>query len=292
MPTLNDRRIGDDVRRVCDERRPDVAIVDCMLPPAHAAVDQLSIRRVVLTHTYKAFYDGPYRRTSGLVSLLYGYNAVRQWDSARANLVTSIESLDPAARGRHAANVRWTGVIGAAAAEARPTDGPPLVLVSLSTNGFPGQRRTLRRIVAALGQLPVRGVITTGGVFAPDEFSAPDNVRVLGYADHLSILPECSLVIAHGGHSTTFRALAHGVPILTIPTSRMTDQPMIGRSISDAGAGRMLRRSSSALTIRDAVESILGEPGFRRVAGTLGAEIRGVDGATNAVDAIERVASR
>ncbi len=288
---LNDRGLGEAVRSECADRRPDVAVVDCMLAPAHAAIDEAGIARVVLTHTFKAFYDGLYRRTSGPVARLHGYRLAEQWRTARLDLVATDASLDPAARSGPAGNARWIGVVGATAGTpSTPSPGLPLVLVSLSTNGFPGQRRTIERVMAALSGLPVRALVTVGGVFDPGSFTPPPNVAVESYVDHASVLPECALVISHGGHSTAFRALAHAVPLVLIPTSRMTDQPLIARTLAGAGAAAALRRSASPATIAATVREVLSDPRYRAAAAAIGARLRSTDAADVAVELLTEVA--
>jgi len=286
---LNDRRIGDEVRELCETRRPDVAVVDCLLAPAHHVVRELGVSRVVFTHTFREYADHMRqlrRLGGGSPAAFYGYRLGALWNSASANLVATHRALDPASRRTQPANVEWTGVVlpevvGPAASSASN------VLVSMSTNGFPGQDRTLRRIVQALGDLPVQATVTTGGVFDPSAFDAPDNVTITGYADHLTLMPQCSLLIGHGGHSTTMRALAHGMPVLVIPASAFLDQRMIGRALRTAGVGNVLPRWSSAAAIRRAVQTLLDEEDVRRRAAALGAELRAEDGARRAAEKID-----
>src|SRR5204862_434107 len=81
-----------------------------------------------------------------------------------------------------------------------------------------------------------------GGVFAPSELRLPANVVAVGSAPHRAVLPSARLVVAHGGHGTTMKALACGVPLLTVPLGR--DQADIAARVVEAGAG--LRLSPSA----------------------------------------------
>lgn len=296
-PMLNDARIGEEVRRVCARWGPDVVVVDCMAVTAHAAVDDLGIPRVVLTHTYKGYYDRQYLVTSGVLSLLAGHNLARLWATAALDLVCCSRELDPAARRRHADNVRWVGVVDRESPREVDPGEPPLVLVSMSTNGFRGQRRTLRRVIAALGELPVRAVVTTGGVIDPDDLladsPAPDNVHVTGYADHAEIMDRSALVITHGGHSTAFRALARGIPLVVVAASLMTDQRLVGRSLADAGAAvRMSRATATTARLRAAVTTVLDDPGHRAAAGRIGRRLRSCDAAGAAVQAVEGVLGR
>jgi UDP:flavonoid glycosyltransferase YjiC (YdhE family) len=55
---------------------------------------------------------------------------------------------------------------------APPPGDAPLVVVSFSSL-YQAQEPVLRAIIAALGQLPVRGVVTTGPTLDPSQFEAP-----------------------------------------------------------------------------------------------------------------------
>jgi UDP:flavonoid glycosyltransferase YjiC (YdhE family) len=59
-----------------------------------------------------------------------------------------------------------------------PAGDAPLVLVGLSST-YMDQGDLLRRIVAALGELPVRGLVTLGPALEPDSLQAPPNVTVV-----------------------------------------------------------------------------------------------------------------
>jgi DNA-binding transcriptional LysR family regulator len=53
-------------------------------------------------------------------------------------------------------------------------------------------------------------------------------------------MPEVSMVVGHGGHSTTMLALAHDLPLVLMPMFALADQPMVGIAVHDA-LGRMLQ---------------------------------------------------
>ena len=78
----------------------------------------------------------------------------------------------------------------------------PLVLVSLSTSDQ-GQADLLQRCVDAVGQLPVRALVTTGPSMDPARFAAAANTQVVRYVPHTQVLPSASLVITHAGLGTT-----------------------------------------------------------------------------------------
>lgn len=281
LPMLNDVNIGADIRRLCAADRPDAAVVDCMLLPALRAVQEAGIPHAVFTHTFRGYMNGPHRFGAGTAARLYGYRVARMWNSADLNIVTTVRWLDPESQRSQPGNVRWVGAVVTTPGPPQ-RDDPPLVLVTMSTNGFRGQRGTVERIINALATLPVRAVVTTGGVLDPLTLPTVHNVDVVGYIDHGELMPKCSLLIGHGGHSTTFRALAHDLPILVMPASLLSDQRMIGRSIEAAGAGLTIRRSASTDSIRSAVTSLLTEPAWRDAAARIGEEVRASDAACDA----------
>jgi UDP:flavonoid glycosyltransferase YjiC (YdhE family) len=106
-------------------------------------------------------------------------------------------------------------------------------------------------------------------------------VEVQHYLPHDEIMVSASLVVGDGGHSTTMRALAHGVPLLILPMHRLIEQ-MIGEAVA---AGRVLPKTASADEIRSAVRSLLQDPSFRHAAGAVSA--RSGNGAIAAADEVE-----
>lgn len=77
--------------------------------------------------------------------------------------------------------------------------------------------------------------------------------------------PRASLVIGHGGHSTTFRALAHGVPVLAMPMHPLLDQPMIADALERAGLGLHLPRRAGSDRIAAAVTTLLASDVLERL---------------------------
>ena len=148
---------------------------------------------------------------------------------------------------------------------AGPTELPhgtdPLVLVGLSSS-HQGQDEMLRRTAAALGTLPVRGLVTCGPPVEP--FPAARNVRVVRSAPHAAILPRTDAVITHGGHGTVIKALAKGVPVVVLPMGR--DQLDVAARVTAAGAGVRVKRSASPAKIAAAVREVLHDPSYRAAA--------------------------
>jgi hypothetical protein len=51
--------------------------------------------------------------------------------------------------------------------------------VSMSANGFRGLRRTVGTHDHALASLPVRAIVTTGGLLDPDDLPTAHNVHIV-----------------------------------------------------------------------------------------------------------------
>jgi MGT family glycosyltransferase len=151
--------------------------------------------------------------------------------------------------------------------------GRPLVLVGLSSTVM-RQEGLLQRIADALGQLEVQGLITTGPAVDPALIAAPPNVTVTRWVRHADVLPNCSVVITHGGHGTVMKALTAGVPLLVVPLGR--DQPDNAARVAHAGAGIRLRKNAGVSALRMATARVIEDPRYRaaarRMAGQLAAE--------------------
>lgn len=279
------RRLERQVGALIARRRPDAVVVDCMMVSAVQAATRSGVPTTVLFHTFAAFWTGRWARGPvGLASRLRGLAPATVWGRAESRLVVSHRDLDPGAAG---AAFDWTGPteIGSPPVP-RPSGEPPLVLVSLSSTWFPGQGDAYRRIVAALGQLPVRAIVTTGGVQLEGRLDAPANVEIRGRAAHEQILPHAALVIGHGGHSTTLKALAHGVPVLVMPMHPLLDQPIVGRAVAEAGVGGLLGKSASVPAIRRAVGELLDDGATAAAAARMGERLRRHDGAEAAANRV------
>ncbi|WP_344097145.1 glycosyltransferase [Microbacterium deminutum] len=214
------------------------------------------------------------------------------FDRCMKVLVMTSPSFDFVAP-RLPANVRYVGPQlddpGWAAVEWHSRGPDPLVLVATSSI-FQHQVDLLQRIARAVGQLPVRGLITTGTAVNPDEIAAPPNVEVVQAAPHSRILPEASAVITHAGHGTLIKALAAGVPLVCIPMGR--DQKDNTVRALRHGAGVRLSAKSTPDKIAAAVADILDNPHYtaaaRRFAHILAQEAATTPSAADEAEAMLR----
>jgi UDP:flavonoid glycosyltransferase YjiC (YdhE family) len=284
VAAFGDRGLGRDVLDSLAARPADVVVVDCMLFGVMAELRGAGTTYVVLEHLYDAYLRGGWMKgPMGLGMRIKRLQPTRSLAEARLRLVASLPSLDPAgASASH--DLTYVGPVVPFSAR---VEADPMVLVSLSTYRFPRMGECLQTIMDACAGLDARVVVTTGPVVDPADLRAPDNAEVHRFVPHAELMPSASLVIGHGGHSTTMQALAHDLPMVLMPMHPMLDQPMVARSVEAAGSGRVVRKKATADDLAPVIADLLADGPHRTAAARLGAEIRSMPGATNAADRIE-----
>ena len=110
----------------------------------------------------------------------------------------------------------------------------PLVLVSLGTF-LSARDDVLSAIAHGLRQLDVRVALATGSTEPNRLGPLPSEWLVSSYLPQVSILRRASVLVTHAGNNSVTEALAHGVPMLTLPFS--TDQFDGAAAIEAAGLG-------------------------------------------------------
>ena len=62
------------------------------------------------------------------------------------------------------------------------------------------------------------------------------------------------------------QALAHDLPLVVMPMHPMLDQPLVGRSVEQAGAGRVLSKKATADQLRAVIAELLADGPHRAAA--------------------------
>ncbi|GGO90393.1 glycosyl transferase [Nocardioides phosphati] len=285
LGVFGDRAMGRDVLAELADRPADLVVVDCLLFGPIEAVAASGTPYVLLEHTYAEYFTRTWMRGPMGTGLRIKRFATRELvRRARLRVVATLPELDPATARPVPANVRYCGPVvrGTPAAPATPT-----VLVSLSTVNFPGMQACLQNVLDALATLPVRGIVTTGPVIDPADLRAPANVELHRYVPHAQLMPQASVVVGHGGHATTMLALSHDLPVLVLPMHPMLDQKMVGTTLVDAGAGRLLTKRAKPDALAAAIRALLEDGPHRAAAARLGAAIRAQSGAAAGADLID-----
>jgi len=266
---------------VIEHHRPDVVVVDFMMPSWLSQAEAAGVPSVALVHT---LYD---RIAAGLLLAFTTLEAVNDERAAlgldpvadaRALLermtrvlVTAYVELEDPAPPDHA-GLRHVGAI---LEEAGPDAGweppaTPLVLVSLGTTPGLGDDAVLPRLFDAVTDLPVHVLVNAGAHVDTSAFQPPGNVTVTGYVRHAAVMPHVDAVVTHGGLGVTLAALSHGRPMVAVPLGR--DQPHNAERIDAVGAGIALDASASADEIRRAISLVLDDPTYRAGAQRFAAE--------------------
>lgn len=166
-------------------------------------------------------------------------------------------------------------------------DTRPLVLVSFSTT-FQNQASLLQKVMDALAPLPVRAVVTLGGIIREDEVRPAPNTAVVHSAPHNLLMKQASLVVTHGGHGTVMKALMHALPMLIIPQGR--DQNDSAIRVTWRGAGLSLDPQAGTGAIRDALRRLLSEPGFAEAAASLAGRMTAETARRDLAGMVEKIA--
>jgi UDP:flavonoid glycosyltransferase YjiC (YdhE family) len=283
---FGDRGLGRDARAALRRRPADLVVVDCLLLGAMEELRGGPTPYVVLEHLYDGYFRGPFLRgPMGLGLRLQGLRVGASLEGARATLVAALPSLDPAG-GSARDGLSWVGPVVSGQPRVATE---PAVLVSLSTFGYDGMTERLQRLLDATADLGARVVVTTGPHIDAGGLRTSSHHEVHTFVAHDEVMPEVSLVVGHGGHGTTMRALAHDLPVVLMPQHAFVDQTMVARTVERAGAGTVVSRRAGVDTLASAIAGLLADGPHRQAAARLGAEIRALPGARLAADRIEQV---
>ena len=282
--------------------RPDVAVVDCMLPAAIAAARAGGTPTASVVH----FLYCPARtqmlqsgsawttdlRTLAATHRLLGLAAPRDglsaWEAPGLVLVTAPRWLDGECEAP--AHVVHAGPLGIAVRRRLPlpAGARQRVLLTFSTTVMDGQAELINRVADAVSDLELDAVLTLGLAVDRDAVRVPKNVRVMTFADHDRLMPSCDVVIGHGGLGTVLRALAHGVPQLLLPLGR--DQTVNAARVEQIHAGIRLPADSLPGTIRRQLAALLADRSFAAACARVARRIAAAEPDRTAAEALERLA--
>ncbi len=168
------------------------------------------------------------------------------------------------------------------------------VLVTLGTLAADVAGDFYARAAEALAPLGDR---VQGILAAPEEALAglpelPPGLLVLPRVPVLQLLArgELDAVLSHGGMNTVCETLTHGLPLVIAPIRH--DQPITADQVVAAGAGlRVDFTGATPEQLREALTSVLDEPGYREAAELVRNRFLAEGGARTAVDLLEQLAA-
>lgn len=287
--------IADDILALADRWRPDVIIHEDLEVGSWVIAERLDIPHVTVQATawrprMRDLAGAPLnalRERHGLptdpdLTGLYGAVFFTTRPPALRDPTAPLPGVT--AELRSIADDRHEGDEAEAADPFPAADGQPRVAVTLGTVNadqldvlraiIEGAVATGAHVVVALGADPA----TLGDI--------PAGVRVRAYVPMSTLLPAADLVAFHGGSGTMLAALAAACPMVIVPLA--ADQPDNADLCSAAGVARVVALEGlSADGVREAIETILADPAWRRRATEVAAEIAAMPGPEAAVELIE-----
>ncbi|MDA3647658.1 DUF1205 domain-containing protein [Saccharopolyspora indica] len=117
----------------------------------------------------------------------------------------------------------------------------------------------------------------------------PDQVLVAESVPLHLLLPGCAAVVGHGGAGTIMTGLVSGLPQVAVPL--LPDHRFNATRLAASGAGILLSREEAGPDrIRESVRQVLEEPGHRKAAGELRAQIEAQPHPRDLVPRLEELA--
>lgn len=161
----------------------------------------------------------------------------------------------------------------------------PLLVVSLGTI-YNDNAPFFRECVDASARLGWHAAVSIGDRVRPDEVADdPNRVLVRRRLPMIDTLRRASVLVSHGGMSSTIEALYHGVPLLLVP--QIGEQEAVADRVEALGLGRRLRPPIDADGLAEQVREIAADAAMRARVTRFQALLRAESGAAAFADAVE-----
>lgn len=168
--------------------------------------------------------------------------------------------------------------------ERLPGEGP-VVYLSLGSLGCMDVD-LMQRLIDALDASGYRAVVSTGP--RGDELSLGERMVGGRFLPQPQILPQCDLLITHGGNNTVCEGFHFGLPMIGLPL--FWDQYDNAQRLQETGFGRRLATYAwEPDELLGALRDLLGDEALRARLRTTSAEVQADGGAKKAAALIERL---
>jgi UDP:flavonoid glycosyltransferase YjiC (YdhE family) len=169
-------------------------------------------------------------------------------------------------------------------------DDRPTVHVTLGTT-FNQSPETFQAVLDALSAEEANVIMTVGRTMDPAQFQPhPDHIHIAQYIPQSLLLPHCDAILFHGGYNSLHSALWHGLPMAIVPMGA-GDQLPNAQICAGLGAAVLVEQQPpEPEAIREAVRTILEQPGYRAQAQKLQREIQELPDLSEAVRRLEALA--
>ncbi len=161
--------------------------------------------------------------------------------------------------------------------------GEPPVCVSFGSMVNRDAEKVDRIVRESLAQTENRGILLSG--WSRVKHQPSESILYVDAIPHDWLLPQCKMIIHHGGAGTTSAGLQAGIPSIVVPFT--VDQPFWGRRVHSIGAGPSSIPVKN-LTTEKLTQAIFEAEAYRERAAEVGRKIRNEDGVGAAVRLIEK----
>ncbi len=169
----------------------------------------------------------------------------------------------------------------------------PTVYVTLGTevNQMPGfYPGVLQTIIAGLRDEPINLIVTVGRDKDPADFGPqPASVHIERYIPHTLLMPNCDLMVMHGGSNSLLLCIDRALPMVLLPL--IADQFLNGQRCTEMVLAPVVGPEQQMPEgVRDAVREALHNPLYRQNILKLQTELHNLSDLRAAVRALEEVA--
>jgi UDP:flavonoid glycosyltransferase YjiC (YdhE family) len=166
--------------------------------------------------------------------------------------------------------------------------GEAPIIFTLGSSAFWVARDFYRDSIEAAKALGKRALLLIGHARNMPAEKLPPGVAAFEYAPYSEVLPRACAIVHQGGVGTTGQGLRSGKPVLILPHAH--DQFDNAARVVRLGCGRTIPRPRyTVATAITELQALLSDRRYAERAAEVGEMVRQENGATVAVDAIERV---
>jgi MGT family glycosyltransferase len=146
----------------------------------------------------------------------------------------------------------------------------------------------MQRLIDAMGRTEHRTIVSMGPL--KDQMTLPPNVYGESFLPQPSILPQCDLLITHGGNNTMCEGFHFGLPMIGLPL--FWDQYDNAQRLQETGFGlRLSTYDWEDDQLIGAVDRLIGDEALRARMRNVAATVRADPGPEKGASLIERVAA-
>lgn len=141
-----------------------------------------------------------------------------------------------------------------------------------------------RRCIEAFRDADCQVILSVGHQLPLDHFgSLPEHISVHASVDQIAVLQQADAFVTHCGMNSVSESLWFGVPLIMLPQT--PEQWSVANRVRELEAGILLSKTDPA-SLRSAVNTLWGNPVYRKNAREIAAGFRAAPGAAGAADKI------